>query len=162
MKGKTVFVFSSIIVVALAVLAVVAFVHNLPELSAGEILKQMNQKAGDTMESEGAVVSEDIMAPENMLKILMLLFSVGSIALTQIRNKSVIQFFAGLIYALAIAFLLGKWGICMAWAERGYEAAGGEYCLILIAGQAAGTAIGHFFESLENFKRAVKKTDRSV
>lgn len=136
MKAKSVFIFRSIIVIALAVVAVVAFMYCLPEISADSIL----------------CFPKAEVSPQDAMKILFLLFSVGSIIVTQIRNKNVFQVLAGIIYALAIAFLLGKWGIYMACAERGYEAVGGEYCLVFIVGQAAGTAIEYFFDSLGDVK----------
>lgn len=164
MKAKSVFIFSSIIVIALAILAVVAFAYSLSEMPADQIPERMNLKAEDITESENTTEPEQNMAegilcflkiqvsPQDAMKILLLLFSVGSVIATQVRNKNVFQVSAGIIYALVIAFLLGKWGIYMACAERGYEAVGGEYCMILIAGQAAGMAIGHFFNSLGDVK----------
>ena len=39
---------------------------------------------------------------------------------------------AAFIYTLAVTLSVGKWVICMAYLERGYEAVGGEYLLIPI------------------------------
>ena len=140
MKGKSVFVLNSVIVIAFAVLAVVAFVYSLSKMLTDEISKRVDLKA------------EGIMESEDMMKILMVLLCVGSIIFTQIRSKNLFQAMAGIAYALAIAFLLGKWGIYMACVERGYEAAGGEYCLVFIAGQTAGRVIERFFDILEDYK----------
>ena len=139
MKGKSVFVLNSVIVIAFAVLAVVAFVYSLSKMLTDEISKRVDLKAEGIMESD-------------MMKILMVLLCVGSIIFTQIRSKNLFQAMAGIAYALAIAFLLGKWGIYMACVERGYEAAGGEYCLVFIAGQTAGRVIERFFDILEDYK----------
>lgn len=170
MKDKSVFIFSSIIVIALAVLAVAAFVYSLSELPGDENSEVMitkdksmtgskNTEPGRYMAEEARAFPGVEVSPQDTMKILISLFSVGSIIFTQIRNKNVFRIFAGMLYALSIAFLLGKWGIHMACVERGYEAVGGEYCLVYVVGWAAGTAIDHFFDSLEEFKyeRACRK-----
>lgn len=163
MKGKSVFVLNSVIVIAFAVLAVVAFVYSLSKMLTDEISKRVDLKAEGIMESEYTIEPERNMTeelhfpeirvgPQDMMKILMVLLCVGSIIFTQIRSKNLFQAMAGIAYALAIAFLLGKWGIYMACVERGYEAAGGEYCLVFIAGQTAGRVIERFFDILEDYK----------
>lgn len=163
MKDKSVFIFSSIIVIALAVLAVAAFVYSLSEIpgdgvSEAVIPKEESMAGSENTEPEQEMAEETPVfqnaevSPQDTMKILISLFSVGSIIFTQIRNKNAFRIFAGMLYALSIAFLLGKWGIHMACVERGYEAVGGEYCLVYVVGWAAGAAIDHFFDSLEEFK----------
>lgn len=170
MKDKSVFIFSSIIVIALAVLAVAAFVYSLSEIPGDEISEVMIPKEESMAGSENTEPQQDMaeeapvfpnvkVSPQDMMKLLISLFGLGSIIFTQIRNKNMFRIFAGMLYALSIAFLLGKWGIHMACVERGYEAVGGEYCLVYVVGWAAGAAIDHFFDSLEEFKyeRACRK-----
>ena len=63
-----------------------------------------------------------------------------------IRNATAI------VYALAVALSAGKWVICMAYLERGYEAVGGEYLLIPIIYWVEWEIINCFFDALEDLK----------
>ena len=56
------------------------------------------------------------------------------------------------IYALVIMFAIGKWAIHMAYLERGYEAIGGEYCLMIMAYLVAWKTIHYLFEALEDLE----------
>lgn len=56
------------------------------------------------------------------------------------------------VYALAITCAIGKWAIHAAYLERGYEAVGGEYCLILMTYWVAWKAISYFFDALEDLR----------
>lgn len=62
-------------------------------------------------------------------------------------------------YALMVTYAIGKWAIYAAYLERGYEAVGGEYCLILMTYWAAWKAIGYLFDTLEDlqYERFCKK-----
>ena len=163
MKGKC--IFSIIIVITLAVLAVAALVCSLPEIPADEIPERKAiQEAGNVMEpantaESGKNIAEGFLpslkggvSPQGAMKILIFLFGMGNIIFMQIRNDNTLRFFVGIAYTLAVTFSLGKWSIYMACLERGYEAAGGEYCFIFVVGWAAGMAIGYFFDTLEDFK----------
>lgn len=59
---------------------------------------------------------------------------------------------AAIVYTLTITFAIGKWAICMAYRERGYEAIGGEYCLILMVYWAAWKSINYLFDILEDLE----------
>ena len=43
--------------------------------------------------------------------------------------KKAVRMIIGAIYAAAFAIVVGSWGICYAYIERGYIAFGGEYLL---------------------------------
>lgn len=161
MKGKC--IFSITIVITLAVLAAAALVCSMPVFPANKIPEgKMVSAAGNVMEPGNTAESEQNItggfrsslkagvSPQGAMKILMLLFSMGNIIYMQIRRENVFRAFVGITYTAAVTFSFGKWSIYMACLERGYEAVGGEYCLIFAAGWAAGTAIGLFFDSLEN------------
>ena len=163
MKGKC--VFSFVIVIALAVLSVAAFVYSLSKFPVNNIPEhKMFLDTGEVMDSENIPESEQIITkvflslfktgvtPHNTLIILIFLFSTGNIIARQVRNGSVLRIFAGIVYALAVTSFVGKWGIDMAYAKRGYEAVGGEYCLILIVSWAAEAAITHLIDTLEDFR----------
>lgn len=157
MKGKC--IFSIAIVVALAVLAAAAFICSLPGITANGTPKYEIDS-----ESEGTAVSETNMeegfplslkTEENahcIMKLLIFLASMGNIIFKQTRNENGFKIFGGTVYAIMITYFLGKWGIYRACVERGYEAVGGEYCLILIVSWAAETAISHLFNTVEAFK----------
>lgn len=55
-------------------------------------------------------------------------------------------------YTLAVTFAVGKWTIYAACLERGYEAVGGEYCLMLMACWTAWKSINYLFGTLEDFE----------
>lgn len=55
------------------------------------------------------------------------------------------------VYALVVMLAIGKWAIRMAYLERGYEAIGGEYCLMIMAYWAAWKAIHYLFDALEDW-----------
>ena len=63
-------------------------------------------------------------------------------------------------YTLAVTFFVGKWAICMAYLERGYEAVGGEYCLIPLVGWTAWKAVNHLFDTLEDLKHEQNREER--
>lgn len=165
MKDKSVFIFSGIIVIALAVLAVAAFVYSLSEMPMDKNPEhRMISEAESSMDLENASapeqnVTEGTMpfpktgvSPQDTMKIVIFLFSVCGIICTQLRNGNGLRMVAGVVYALTITLLLGKWSIHMACVERGYEAVGGEYCLVYIVSWVSGTAINLFLDSLEDFK----------
>lgn len=52
-------------------------------------------------------------------------------------------------YATAITYMVGRWGICMAYIERGYKAVGGEILLIPGTYLAAWCTIRYFINTLE-------------
>ncbi len=55
-------------------------------------------------------------------------------------------------YTMMVTIAVGKWAICMAYLERGYEAIGGEYCLIPMVCWMAWKAINYLFDTLEDLK----------
>lgn len=55
-------------------------------------------------------------------------------------------------YTLAVTFAVGKWAIYAAYLERGYEAVGGEYCLMLMACWIAWKSINYLFDTLEDLE----------
>lgn len=57
---------------------------------------------------------------------------------------------AAFAYALAVTLSAGKWVICMAYMERGYEAVGGEYLLVPIVYWMEWKIINCFFDTLED------------
>ena len=54
------------------------------------------------------------------------------------------------VYALVVMIAIGKWTIYMAYLERGYEAIGGEYCLMIMAYWVAWKTIHYLFDALED------------
>lgn len=62
-------------------------------------------------------------------------------------------------YALVVMIAVGKWAIYMAYLERGYEAVGGEYCLMIMAYWVAWKIIHYLFDALEDwdYERKNKK-----
>ena len=59
------------------------------------------------------------------------------------------RYAASALYTLEVAFVVGKWAVGYAYRERGYDAAGGEYCLVLLACWLAWGIINYFFDALE-------------
>lgn len=55
-------------------------------------------------------------------------------------------------YSLAVTFAIGRWAINLAYIERGYDAVGGEYCLILITYLVASYAIHYLFHTLDDLE----------
>lgn len=53
------------------------------------------------------------------------------------------------IYSVAITHMIGRWGVSMAYLERGYKALGGEILLMPIAYMIAWSAIHYFIDALE-------------
>lgn len=174
MRDKSIFIFRCAIVIAFVVIAAVAFVYSLsvmpmdqkPEqgmISEAENGRGLQDTAGPEQDMPDGILPfpGTGVDPQETMKCLIFLFSVGGIICTQMRNKNGLQFIAGVVYALVITFLLGKWSLHMAYLERGYETVGGEYCLVYIVGLASGMAIEHFFESLEDWKygRICKKEE---
>ncbi len=62
------------------------------------------------------------------------------------------RYAASVFYTLEVAFMAGKWAVEYANRERGYEAAGGEYCLILLVCWLAWGIINCFFDELEGME----------
>ncbi len=56
------------------------------------------------------------------------------------------------IWTLLVTYAIGKWAFHLAYIERGYEAAGGEYLLILAVYWGAWKAINCLFDSLEELE----------
>lgn len=75
-----------------------------------------------------------------------------------IRRKAVRNLIA-VVYALGVTIAVGRWSIHVTYLRRGYEAVGGEYCLILIAYWVAWKAINYLFDTLEDleYERSRKK-----
>lgn len=76
-----------------------------------------------------------------------------------IRRK-IIRNLVAVVYTLAVTFAAGKWSIHAAYLERGYEAVGGEYCLILIAYWVAWKAINYLFDTLEDLEHGRSRKKR--
>lgn len=71
---------------------------------------------------------------------------------------------AAAAYALAVTFAVGRWASCMAFLERGYEAAGGEFLMMPVVCIAAWKAINYLFNTMEDLdmsEKARKKSTRS-
>lgn len=67
------------------------------------------------------------------------------------------------IWTLLVTYAIGKWAFHLAYIERGYEAVGGEYLLILAVYWGAWKAINCLFDSLEeleNERNCRKKRSR--
>lgn len=67
-------------------------------------------------------------------------------------KRRIIRGLAEAAYALAVTYAIGKWAIYAAYMERGYKAAGGEYCLILMTYFVAWKAISYLFDALEDLQ----------
>lgn len=98
-------------------------------------------------------------------KILHFFSSMENIIFTQTGSETVIKGnvtrnVVAAAYTLAVTYAVGKWGIYMAYLERGYESIGGEYCLILMVCWLAWKAINYLFDTLEDMEheRNRKKT----
>lgn len=59
------------------------------------------------------------------------------------------------IWTLLVTYAIGKWAFHLAYIERGYEAVGGEYLLILAVYWGAWKAINCLFDSLEEYVRSL-------
>ena len=64
------------------------------------------------------------------------------------------------MYALAVMIAIGKWAIRMAYLERGYEAIGGEYCLMIMAYWVAWKIIHYLFDALEDLDYERKRKEK--
>ena len=64
--------------------------------------------------------------------------------------KKAVRMIIGAIYAAAFAIVVGSWGICYAYIERGYIAFGGEYLLFPIAFVVAYRAMQFIVRILED------------
>lgn len=75
-----------------------------------------------------------------------------------IRRKAVRNLIA-VVYALGVTIAVGRWSVHVAHLKRGYEAIGGEYCLILMVYLGAWKAINYLFDTLEELEheRSSKK-----
>lgn len=60
--------------------------------------------------------------------------------------KAAMFFALELLYSLSVTYFFGKWAVAYAYAERGYEAFGGEYLLILLCFITSFYAIRKLFE----------------
>lgn len=67
-------------------------------------------------------------------------------------RRRVIRNLAVAVYTIAVTSAVGRWAVRAAYLERGYEAAGGEYCLILMVCWMAWKAINYLFDTLEDFE----------
>ena len=56
------------------------------------------------------------------------------------------------LWTLMVTFSIGKCAIHFAYIERGYDAAGGEYLVIIIVCMAAWKTINYFLDTLEELK----------
>lgn len=52
-------------------------------------------------------------------------------------------------YIVGIVYMVTKWSVSYAYWERGYQAVGGEYLLIMFAALLASVVISYVFDSLE-------------
>lgn len=66
------------------------------------------------------------------------------------------------IWTLLVTYAIGKWAFHLAYIERGYEAVGGEYLLILAVYWGAWKAINYLFDSLEELEDERKKRSRGT
>ena len=64
------------------------------------------------------------------------------------------RYLAAAAYTGAVTYTVGKWAIHIAFVERGYQAIGGEYCLIVLTCLAAWELINHLFDTLEEVKKS--------
>jgi len=64
--------------------------------------------------------------------------------------KKVMRMAISALYAAAFAIVVGSWGICYAYIERGYIAVGGEYFLFPIAFVGAYRVMQFMFKVLED------------
>lgn len=67
-------------------------------------------------------------------------------------RRRIVRNLAAVAYTLAVTFAVGRWANRAAYLERGYEAAGGEYCLVLIVCWMAWKVINYLFDTLEDLK----------
>ncbi len=56
---------------------------------------------------------------------------------------------ASVLYTLDVTLAVGEWAVGHAYRVRGYHAAGGEWCLILLACWLAWEVINYYFDALE-------------
>lgn len=63
--------------------------------------------------------------------------------------KLFIRHLIEILYSVAVTYMIGRWGVNMAYLERGYKALGGELLLIPIAYLIAWGAIHYFIDALE-------------
>ncbi|MCM1221213.1 MAG: hypothetical protein NC548_42715 [Lachnospiraceae bacterium] len=78
-------------------------------------------------------------------------------------NKIIIKGFIESGYALFVTYAISKWTFYYAYAERGYEAVGGEYILIPVIYLTAYKAIQYLFNIFrEERKNAAKKRSGSA
>ena len=75
--------------------------------------------------------------------------------------KKIIRNLVAIVYTIAVTYAVGKWAIYAAYIERGYEAVGGEYCLILMVCWMAWKAINYLFDTLEALKNEQNCEKRS-
>lgn len=61
-------------------------------------------------------------------------------------TKKVVEVALELFFSYSVAFFVGKWAIEFAYQERGYEAVGGEYLLIIMTYMFSFWLIRKFFE----------------
>ena len=67
-------------------------------------------------------------------------------------RRRIVRNLAAAAYTLAVTFAVGRWAVHAAYLERGYEAAGGEYCLVLMVCWMAWKAINYLFNTLEDME----------
>lgn len=66
------------------------------------------------------------------------------------------------IWTLLVTYAIGKWAFHLAYIERGYEAVGGEYLLILAVYWGAWKAINCLFDSLEELENERNRRKKEV
>lgn len=74
------------------------------------------------------------------------------------KGPGLVRGLAELGLTLAVTYTVGKWAFHAAYLERGYEAAGGEYLLVLLVCVAAYKVIHYIFDVLEAERREYKRS----
>ena len=73
------------------------------------------------------------------------------------KKKYIVRQLVETGYAVGATYAIGRWGIAYAYMERGYEAVGGEYALILGTYLVAHTVISYLFKALEEQRDAKRE-----
>lgn len=75
-------------------------------------------------------------------------------------KKTMIRELIVAIWTLLVTFAIGKWALHIAYIERGYESAGGEYLLIIMVYWLAWKSIDYLFDSLEGLEHERNRRKR--
>lgn len=67
-------------------------------------------------------------------------------------RRRIVTNLAAATYTLAVTSAVGRWAVHAAYLERGYEAAGGEYSLVLMVCWIAWKVINYLFDTLEDLE----------